>query len=418
MRCALCVLLFLLAFSTVPSPAPAAQSALDPEAATEAYLAQVPPDVRNRSDSYFEGGEWLILWDFLAAMGVAALFLGTGLSASLRDRAERLTRFRPLQTFFYAACYFLLTAILIFPLTLYEGFFRERAYGLLNQGFSAWMRDQVVGLLATMILGSLAVTVLYAVFRRAPRTWWIWGAVVSLIFLMLLTLIVPVFLLPLFLKSTELTDEKVRAPILALARSNGVETNHVWVLGMSEQSNRTGGNVSGLGSTMRISLNDNLLRRSSPGGVQAVMGHELGHYVLDHVAISILAFGVLILLGFAFLRWALTAVLVRRGERWRITGIADPAGLPLLIALGTLYFFLLTPVTNTITRTQEAEADLFGLNTARQPDGRAEVVLQHAEDRKLSPGPLEEFIFFDHPSGRNRILMAMRWKAEHLAELK
>ncbi len=418
MRRALCVLLFLLAFSAVPTPAPAAQSTFDPEAATEAYLAQVPPDVRNRSDSYFEGGEWLILWDFLAAMGVAALFLGTGLSANLRDRAERLTRFRALQTFFYAACYFLLAAILIFPLTLYEGFYRERAYGLLNQGFSAWMRDQVIGLLATMILGGLAVTVLYTVFRRAPRTWWIWGAAVSLIFLMLLTLIVPVFLLPLFLKSTELTDEKVRGPILALARQNGVETNHVWVLGMSEQSNRTGGNVSGLGSTMRISLNDNLLRRSSPAGVQAVMGHELGHYVLDHVAISILAFGVLILLGFALLRWALTAVLARRGERWRITGIADPAGLPLLIALGTLYFFLLTPVTNTITRTQEAEADLFGLNTARQPDGRAEVVLQHAEDRKLSPGPLEEFIFFDHPSGRNRILMAMRWKAEHLADLK
>jgi len=333
MRRALCVLLFLLAFSAVPTPAPAAQPAFDPEAATEAYLAQVPPDVRNRSDSYFEGGEWLILWDFLAAMGVAAIFLGTGLSANLRDRAERLTRFRALQTFFYAGCYFLLTAILTFPLTLYESFYRERAYGLLNQRFSAWMRDQVIGLLATMILGGLAVTVLYAVFRRAPRTWWVWGAAVSVVFLMLLTLIVPVFLLPLFLKSTELTDEKVRGPILALARSNGVETNHVWVLGMSEQSNRTGGNVSGLGSTMRISLNDNLLRRSSPAGVQAVMGHELGHYVLDHVAISILAFGVLILLGFAFLRWTLTAVLARRGARWRITGIADPAGLPLLIAL-------------------------------------------------------------------------------------
>jgi len=418
MRRVLCAVLFLLAFAAVPSPAPAAQPAFDPEAATDAWLAQVPPDVRARSDSYFEGGEWLILWNFLAAMAVAAIFLGTGLSASLRDRAARLTRFRPLQTFLYAACYFLLAAILTFPLTLYEGFFRERAYGLLNQGFSSWMRDQIVGLLLAMILGGLAVTVLYAVFRRAPRTWWIWGTAVSVLFLMVLILIVPVFLLPLFFKSTELTDEKVRGPILALARANGVETDQVWVLGMSEQSNRVGGNVSGLGSTMRISLNDNLLRRSSPGGVQAVMGHEIGHYVLHHIAYSIVIFGVLFLLGFAFLRWAFTAVLARRGERWRITGIADPAGLPLLVALGTLYFFLLTPVTNTIIRTQEAEADLFGLNTARQPDGRAEVVLQHAEDRKLSPGPLEEFIFFDHPSGRNRILMAMRWKAEHLSEIE
>lgn len=428
MRRALCVVLFLLAFSSMSTPAPAAEpafnapaftpGAFNPEAATEAYLAQVPPDVRTRSDSYFEGGEWLLLWDVLAALAVAAIFLGTGLSASLRDRMARLTRFRWLQTFLYAACYFLLTAILTFPLTLYESFFRERAYGLLNQDFGVWMRDQIVSLVVTLILGGLAVTVLYAVFRRAPRTWWIWGTAVSVLFVILLVLIAPVFLVPLFYKSTELTDEKVRGPILALARQNGVETDHVWVLGMSKQSNRVGANVSGLGSTMRISLNDNLLRRSSPEGVQSVMGHEIGHYVLHHVNNMMLALGVLILLGFALLRWAFAAVLARRGERWRITGIADPAGLPLLIALGALYFFLLTPVTNTITRTQEAEADLFGLNTARQPDGRAEVVLQHAEDRKLSPGPLEEFIFFDHPSGRNRILMAMRWKGEHLAELK
>src|SRR6185369_5084570 len=235
MRRALCVVLFLLAWSAVPAPAPGQSSvnqpAFDPEAATEAYLAQVPPDVRTRSDSYFEGGEWLLLWDFLAAMAVAALFLGTGLSASLRDRIARLTRFRPVQTF---------------PLTFYESFSRERTYGLLNLDFGGWLRDQIVSLLMMMILGGLAVTVLYAVFRWAPRTWWIWGAAVSLIFLVLLVLIAPVFILPLFYKSTELTDEKVRGPILALARQNGVETNHVWVLGVSKESNRVGANVSGL----------------------------------------------------------------------------------------------------------------------------------------------------------------------------
>jgi STE24 endopeptidase len=411
MRPVLCAFLLLLALGGTAFAAPS----FDPEAATEAYLAKVPADAHTRSDAYFEGGEWLLLGDFLAAMAVAAIFLGTGLSARLRDRMERLTRFRALQTFLYAAAYFLLAAILTFPLTLYEGFFHERAYGLLNQGFGGWMRDQVVGLAATLVLGGLGVTVLYWVFRRAPRTWWVWGAVVSLLFVIFLVLIAPVFVIPLFNKSTELKDESVRGPILSLARANGVSTEHVWVLDTSRQSNRVGANVSGLGSTMRISLNDNLLRRSSPAGVQAVMGHEIGHYVLHHVDVMMLFLSVLIVIGFAFVRWAFAAVLARRGERWRITGIADPAGLPLLAALATIYFFVLTPVTNTFIRTQEAEADLFGLNASRQPDGRAEVVLQHAEDRKLSPGPLEEFIFFDHPSGRNRILMAMRWKAEHLS---
>jgi STE24 endopeptidase len=104
----------------------------------------------------------------------------------------------------------------------------------------------------------------------------------------------------------------------------------------------------------------------------------------------------------------------RWGGRWGVRGIADPAGLPLLAALFALYAFVLTPVINTHIRTEEAEADIFGLNAAREPDGMAEAALQLSEYRKLSPGPVEEWIFYDHPSGRNRILMAMRWKAEHL----
>jgi len=377
----------------------------------------VPANVRARSDAYFEGGYWLLLWDFLYGLGVAALLLGTGTSARLRDLTRRLTRFRPLQTFFYAAVYFLLLAVLLLPLTLYESFFRERAYGLLNQGFGDWARDQLVATVLTMVLGGLAMTVLYAVFRRAPRSWWLWGAAVSLIFLVIIVAILPVFILPLFNKSTELTDPVARGPIVALAEANGVAADHVWVLNTSKQSNRVGANVSGFGSTMRISLNDNLLRRSSPAGVQAVMGHEIGHYVLHHPEHMILFFGVVLVIGFAFVRQAFAAALARWGARWGIDaseGIADPAGLPLLAALALIYFFLLTPVVNTFVRTQEAEADLFGLNASRQPDGRAEVALQHAEDRKLDPGPIEEFIFFDHPSGRNRILMAMRWKAAHL----
>jgi len=413
MRPVLCAVALSFALSATVAAAPA----FDPQAATTAYLATVPADVHARSDAYFEGGYWLLLWDFLYGLGVAALLLGTGTSARLRDLTRRLTRFRPLQTFFYAAVYFLLLAVLLLPLTLYESFFRERAYGLLNQGFGDWARDQLVATALTMVLGGIAMTVLYAVFRRAPRTWWLWGAAVSLLFLVIIVAILPVFILPLFNKSTELTDPVARGPIVALAAANGVAADHIWVLDTSKQSNRVGANVSGFGSTMRISLNDNLLRRSSPAGVQAVMGHEIGHYVLHHPEHMILFFGVVLVIGFAFVRQAFAAALARWGGRWGINaseGIADPAGLPLLAALALIYFFLLTPVVNTFIRTQEAEADLFGLNASRQPDGRAEVALQHAEDRKLDPGPIEEFIFFDHPSGRNRILMAMRWKAAHL----
>jgi STE24 endopeptidase len=240
---------------------------------------------------------------------------------------------------------------------------------------------------------------------------------VSLVFLIILGTIAPVFIIPLFNKSTELTDPKVRGPIVALALANGVAADHIWVLDTSRQSNRVGANVSGFFGTMRISLNDNLLRRSSLAGVESVMGHEIGHYVLHHPEKMIMVFAFLLLGGFAFIRWGFTWAVGRWGARWGVSGIADPAGLPLLMILTLTYLFLITPVANTAIRSQEAEADLFGLNASRQPDGRAEVALQHAEDRKLAPGPIEEFIFFDHPSGRNRILMAMRWKAQHLEEL-
>jgi STE24 endopeptidase len=87
--------------------------------------------------------------------------------------------------------------------------------------------------------------------------------------------------------------------------------------------------------------------------------------------------------------------------------------LPLAMIVFSLFFFLMTPVTNTITRNMEYEADMYGLNAAQQPDGEANVDLMLGEYRKLDPGPVEEFLFYDHPSGRTRITAAMRWKAEH-----
>jgi STE24 endopeptidase len=173
-------------------------------------------------------------------------------------------------------------------------------------------------------------------------------------------------------------------------------------------------NVSGFGKTMRITLNDNLLRRGSAEEIQAVMGHEMGHYVLNHVYKSILFFLVVAVTGFSLLRWTLEWSLKRWGEKWQIRGVGDTAILPLVVLLGSIFFFVLTPVLNTYGRTEEYEADMYGLNASRQPDGFAQGAIHLGEYRKMSPGPVEEWVFFDHPSGRNRIRAAMRWKAENL----
>ena len=147
------------------------------------------------------------------------------------------------------------------------------------------------------------------------------------------------------------------------------------------------------------------------------MGHELGHYVLNHVYKGVVFFTLILCTGFWFTHWFYGWASLRFGAGWGLRGIDDLAGLPLLMAGLSIFMFFATPIRNTIIRTQEVEADIFGLNAARQPDGFATTALKLSEYRKLAPGKWEEIFFFDHPSGYQRILMAMRWKAEHLAAL-
>jgi STE24 endopeptidase len=401
--------------SVIQVPAEAqATPHFDATVATNAYLAQIPADKTARSDAYFEGGYWLILWDFLYGVVVALLLLNLRWSARMRDLSERVTRFKPVHTFVYWLQYLVLTTILTFPLTVYEDYFREHKYGLATQTFGPWMGDQMKGLGVGLVLGGLLAMLLFGVVRRLPRTWWIWGAAVTTVFLIFTVLITPVYIIPIFNKVTRLDDPKIVDPILSLARANGIPARDVYTMDASRQSTRMSANVSGFANTMRITLNDNLLRRGSPEEIQAVMGHEMGHYVLNHIYKGIMFSLILIVLAFACLRWGLDWTLKRWGEKWQIRGVGDTAVLPLVLLLASIFGFVTTPVTNSATRTQEYEADMYGLNTSRQPDGFAQGAIHLGEYRKMSPGPIEEWIFFDHPSGRNRIYAAMRWKAENL----
>jgi Zn-dependent protease with chaperone function len=384
----------------------------DVTAATRAWLATVPPETRARSDAYYEGGYWIQLWSFLLTVGVAVLFLHLGWSRRLRDWAEARTRRIWASTFVYYAAFTVLVALLSFPFAVYTGFVREHAYGLATQSFGGWLRDQLVALAVSLVLGGAAIVVLYAVLRRLPRSWPVWGAAVSSGFIVLGALIGPVFIAPLFNRYTPLADEHIRQPILRLARANGVPAHDVWVMDASRQSTRISANVSGLLGTERITLNDNLLRRASPPEIQVVMGHELGHYVLHHVYVQILFLSLLVLAGFATLRWGFERATARWGTGWGVRGVGDPAGLPLLWLIFTVYGFVTAPLLSTFIRAHETGADLFALNAVREPDAQAMIFLKLADYRKLDPTPLEEVLFFDHPSGRARIEMAMRWKAE------
>ena len=397
----------------VPTAAQVSQH-FDADAATDAYLAQIPASARSRSDAYFVGGYWLILWDFLYGAALYLFLLHLGWSAAMRNFAELVTRFKPLQTLIYWVEFLIATTILGAPLGVYEGYFRERQYGLATQTLGPWLGDQLIILLVNLVLGGVVSMVLFGVVRRLPRTWWIWGAGVSVVFLIFFIMIAPVFIFPLLNKFTVLEDPKITQPILGLARANGIPAQKVYQMDASRQTTRMSANVSGYGQTMRITLNDNLLRRGSPEEIQSVMGHEMGHYVLHHIAKDILYFSVVIVIFFSLLGWSLGRAVTRWGERWKIRGIGDTAVLPLVFLAGSLFGFVYTPFFNTHVRTNEHEADMYGLNASRQPDGFAQAAIHLGEYRKMSPGPVEEWIFFDHPSGRNRTHDAMVWKAENL----
>lgn len=399
--------------AVAPVTNPAAAQSFDVKSAVDEYLAKMPPQQRARSDAYFEGGYWLLLWDFLSTVVVMWLLLQFRWSARMRNLAERVVRFRPLQTALYWVQFILVVSVLTFPLTVYEGYFREHKYGLLNQTFGPWMRDQLVGLAVSVVLGAILIVPLFGLVRRLGKSWWVWGAVLTIAFFAFVGLIAPVYIAPLFNQYKTLEDPKVKDPILSMARANGIPATNVYEVDASRQSNRVSANVSGFASTLRISLNDNLLKRCTLPEIETTMGHEMGHYVLNHEYKGLVMIGVVIVISFAFLNWGIGFALARRGEKWDIRGITDVAVLPLAVIVLSLYFFLMTPVTNTITRTMEFEADMYGLNAAQQPDGEANVDLMLGEYRKLDPGPIEEFIFYDHPSGRTRITAAMRWKAEH-----
>lgn len=401
---------------TPPGVAAKAMPQFDPLKATNAYLATVKGEARRNSDAYFEGGYWLLLVDTLYAVGVAALLLWFRISARMRDLAERWTRSRFWQAALYVVMFVALTTILTLPLAVYESFFREHAYGLSNMSFGQWFEDFLKAFGVELVLGTIVLTLIYAAIRAAGRRWWIWGWLIAMVFLVIGMVIGPVFIAPMFNKYYPLPEGPVKSEILSLARSNGIPVNNVYEFNASKQSKRISANVSGALGTTRISMTDNLMKRASPREIYAVLGHEMGHYVLSHNAIGVTWFGIVLLLAFGFVNWGyrwLTAVF---GGNWEVREIADPAGLPVAMALVSFFFFVATPVTNTITRTLEAQADIFGLNTARQPDGFATVTLKLGEYRKLDPSPLEEFVFYDHPSGRTRIFTAMRWKAQHLKD--
>jgi STE24 endopeptidase len=381
----------------------------DADAATQAYLDRLPADVVASSNAYFEGGYWLQLWNFLLGLVVSWILLAGRRSAHVRDWCQRVGRVAFVRDALYGAFFSVATFVITLPLTIYEGFVREHQYEMATQTFGPWFGEQLISLVVFVIVTAIAVPVLYAIIRRTGERWWLWGTVGTTALMIIGLLVAPIWIDPLFNTYKPVSDPAVRDAVLQLAKADGVPLTNVYQFDASRQTTRVSANVSGIFGSAAVRLNDNLLKCTLPE-IRAVMGHELGHYVLNHIYKSIAEFALLFLAAFLFAQWAMESMLRRHGARWGLKGVADVAGLPLFMAVFTTFMFVTTPISNTLVRTQEIEADRFGLNLAREPHGEAEVDLKLVEYRKPDPGAIEEFVFYDHPSTRFRIHDAMRWR--------
>lgn len=389
---------------------------LDVARATDAYVATIPAADREKSDAYYEGGYWILAWGTVITVLVAWLLLQTRFSARLRDFAERRARKPFRQTLIYAAILLLVLTVINLPWDLYVGYFREHQYAMSNQTMGAWLVDWLKGLALGVPIGALAIAALYSIVRRVRERWVYWATAATAVFLLFLTMINPVFVAPLFNDYKSLPTGELRESILSLARANDIPADDVYWYDASRQTKRISANVSGIAGTTRISLNDNLLNGTSPPEIRAVMAHEMGHYVLDHPVWLPIALALALGIGYWFVNRLFGRFQRRHGERWGVRDIADPAGLPLALAIFAVMMLLLTPLRNTIIRTGENQADAFGLEAAREPHGFASVAMRLSSYRKIEPGALEEVLFFDHPSGRTRVERSMRWLAEHPPE--
>jgi STE24 endopeptidase len=385
----------------------------DVDKATAAYIDLLSPEQRKLSDQYFEGGYWLQLWDLLWTVGSCALLLVSGACERMSRWSQRVSRRTWVSTPLFIAQALIALSLLDLPWVIYSDFVREHRYGLSEQSFGGWLGDLAVVSIANVLIFGLALTLVYAAVRKAGSRWWIWATGLAWVTLLTVQLISPVYIFPLLNDYKPLAEGPAQRAVLSLARANQVPTARVEWFDASKQTTRISANVAGILNTTRIALNDNLLHKTSLSEIKAVLGHEMGHYVLNHPWKGSMLLTLVIGLALATLNIAMDAALRRWGVRLRLSDRTDPKALPLAIALFSIIFFLLTPLQNGVVRSIESEADAFGLNASREPYGWATSAMRLSTYRKISPSPAEEFLFYDHPSGYRRVRAAMIWLKEN-----
>ena len=385
----------------------------DPAAATAAYLAQLPPEAHAKATAYTQGGHWLLLWGFLVAVLVAFLIARSGVLVGLRRRLERRKPRPLLVSLAVGVVYLLVDWLLSLPWSTYANWWREKQYGMTSQAFPAWLGEGVLSIIISAVFTGLFLVALYALIRKAPRTWWLWSGGLTAGFVIVSLLIAPIYIEPLFNKYTPAPAGPVRDTVVAMAQANGVPSDKIFVYDGSKQSNAYTANVSGLFGSARVAMSDTMFKQGADiAEVRAVVGHEMGHYAHQHALRIAGTISLLAILAFFLIDRLFAPVAALLGAD-TVKGLADPAGLPVLSVILAVLSLLGAPLTNSLIRIAESDADNYSLVHFNEPDGLSKALVKTIEYRAATPSRVEEVLFYDHPAVGRRIRNAMDWKAAH-----
>ena len=387
----------------------------DPHAATETLLAALPAAARLRAVHYTQGGHWLLLWGCLVSIAACVIIARLRLLPRL-SRALQARRPKPWLFAFLSVIVFTVADLMFeLPWASYAQWAREKGYGLTSQAYGGWLSEQLLAATISALMTGVVFMLIYALMRRSPRRWWVWSGGLAAVVFVVMMILGPTLIEPLFNTYTPAPPGPTRDAVVALAKDAGVPSDKIYVYNGSKQSNRYTANVSGLFGSARVAMSDVMFAKGADiAEVRGVVGHEMGHYKRGHVIFGAIFFSLLslVFLGFGQLAFPVVDGWIKTGA----TGIADPVGFPTLSLIMAVFGLLATPILASATRLQESDADAFSLRVAHEPTGLSKALVKTIEYRADSPSAIEETLFYDHPSVRRRVQRAMDWKAAHLPQ--
>jgi len=390
-----------------------------PAELAEAPIASAPsaepvpvPEPDAKALAYYRSGN--ALWWAAQALDAAFLLvlLASGFSARMRSAAERIGRHWLGTVAVYAVFYRALDWLVTRPLGFYGGYLRPHAYGLSTQTFAKWLRDSSLDLVVSTLVGVVVAVGLYAWIRKAPRRWWL-GATACLVpFLLVVFLIEPLWIAPLYNDFGPMQDPALEAKILGLAERARIEGSRVFEVAKSVDTRTVNAYVTGFLASKRIVLWDTLLARLDEPEVLFVMGHEMGHYVLHHVLQGIVLYSLLAGLALYAIHRVAPRVIARWRGRMGFARLDDIASLPLLLLLVQLFSFALMPVALSYSRHMEHEADRFGLELTQDSHAAALAFVKLQQNNLSHPRPGRLFVWWrgSHPPLGERIDFANTYR--------